>query len=105
MTLSGVEFLRRFLQHVLPQGFVRIRQFGLCSNGQRTKQLTRCRELLAATRPPEAPVSTSEAVTDGNQVDPTRCPHCGRGNWLIVQEASRPCLPKLLGYTALFDSS
>ena len=105
MTLSGVEFLRRFLQHVLPQGFVRIRQFGLWSNAQRTKQLTRCRELLAATRPAEVPAPTSESMTDDQQDDPPRCPHCGRGNWLIVQEASRPCLPELLGHTALIDSS
>lgn len=105
MTLSGVEFLRRFLQHVLPRGFVRIRQFGLWSNSQRAKQLARCRELLTATRPAEVPAPTPESLTDDNQDDPQRCPHCGRGNWLIVHEASRPCLLKLLGQTALFDSS
>lgn len=105
MTLSGVEFLRRFLQHVLPKGFVRIRQFGLWSNGQRAKQLARCRELLAAVRPAEVPASAPEPLTDDDQDAPQRCPHCGRGNWLIAQEVSRPRWPKLLRYTALFDSS
>jgi hypothetical protein len=105
MTLSGAEFLRRFLQHVLPRGFVRIRQFGLWSNGQRTKQLTRCRELLAVKRPDEHPVPPSALIPDDQPVDPPRCPHCGRGNWLVVEQASRPCLPNLLGHATLFDSS
>jgi hypothetical protein len=106
MTLSGVEFLRRFLQHVLPQGFVRIRQFGLWSNGQRAKQLARCRELLAVTRPAEDPAPSPQSSTDDHPDDPHRCPHCGRENWLIVQQASRPCLSQLLRHKAtLFDSS
>ena len=105
MTLSGVEFLRRFLQHVLPQGFVRIRRFGLWSNGQRTKQLTRCRELLAVTRPAEVPAPTAKSSTEDQHDHPPRCPHCGRGNWLMVEEVSRPALSKLLGHTVLFDTS
>ena len=104
MTLSGVEFLRRFLQHVLPKGFVRIRQFGLWSNGQRAKQLVRCRELLAAARP-EVPTPASEPLTEDHPDDAPRCPHCGRGNWLIVEEVRRPCWPKLLRCRTFFDSS
>jgi hypothetical protein len=106
MTLAGVEFLRRFLQHVLPRGFVRIRQFGLWTNGQRTRQFTRCRELLTAARSAEALAPTPESVTSGDPPDASRrCPHCGRGNWLIVEESSRPHFPSLVQDLALFDSS
>src|SRR5574341_913427 len=47
MALPAVEFLARFLLHVLPDGFVRIRHFGLLANRGRTAKLARCRELLA----------------------------------------------------------
>ena len=50
MTLSGVEFLRRFCLHVLPRGLVRIRQYGLLSNRDRSGRLGRCRELLGMAR-------------------------------------------------------
>src|SRR6516164_2688484 len=47
MTLSADEFLRRFLLHVLPDGFQRIRHYGLLGNRHRAENLARCRELLA----------------------------------------------------------
>ena len=50
MTLDGLEFLRRFLLHVLPTGFVRIRYYGLLANRHRAQNLERCRALLAAGR-------------------------------------------------------
>lgn len=49
MTLSAAEFMRRFLLHVLPRGFQRIRQFGLLANRRRRDELARCRQLLATT--------------------------------------------------------
>jgi len=49
MTLSAEEFIRRFLLHVLPRGFQRIRQFGLLANRRRAAQLERCRQLLNTT--------------------------------------------------------
>ena len=48
MTLDAGEFMRRFLLHVLPTGFHRIRHFGLLANGHRTARLDLCRRLLAA---------------------------------------------------------
>jgi hypothetical protein len=51
MTLTGVEFLRRFCLHVLPPGLVRIRQYGLLANRDRGERLSRCRELLGMSRP------------------------------------------------------
>jgi hypothetical protein len=50
LTLSGVEFVRRFCLHVLPRGLVRIRQYGLLSNRDRSERLARCRELLGMSR-------------------------------------------------------
>jgi hypothetical protein len=52
MTLDAVEFIRRFLLHVLPSGFVRIRQFGFLANRVRKPKLMQCRVLLAASAAP-----------------------------------------------------
>lgn len=53
MTLNAEEFIRRFLLHVLPRGFQRLRQFGFLCNRQRRHKLARCRELLATASPPQ----------------------------------------------------
>jgi Putative transposase len=60
MTLDAVEFIRRFLLHVLPRGFQRMRHFGFFANGRRKVQLPRCRELLGQAL--LAPAETSPAV-------------------------------------------
>jgi hypothetical protein len=60
MTLDAVEFLRRFLLHVLPRGFQRMRHYGFFANGQRKGKLPRCRELLGQAL--LAPAETSPAV-------------------------------------------
>ena len=77
MTLAPAEFLRRFLLHVLPRGFHRIRHVGLFANARRKDNLARLRALLQAT--PAAPVSTSDpAKTSSRPVPPTFvCPCCG----------------------------
>ncbi|MDP9225860.1 MAG: IS91 family transposase [Actinomycetota bacterium] len=68
MTLTAMEFLRRFVQHVLPRGFVRIRQFGYLANSCRSARLARARRLLRRTPPPAA----------ASQVAPAwACPRCG----------------------------
>jgi len=59
MTLTGEEFLRRFLQHVLPKGFPRIRYFGWLANRRRSQVLPRCR-LLLAQMPPATPAAPAE---------------------------------------------
>ena len=50
MTLDAIEFVRRFLMHVLPSGFVRIRHYGILANCHRREKLMRCRESLGAPR-------------------------------------------------------
>jgi hypothetical protein len=59
MRLDPVEFLRRFLLHALPKGFVRIRRYGILSNCQRQERLARCRELLG---PGEGLPTSSDAT-------------------------------------------
>ena len=86
MALPAAEFLARFLLHVLPDGFVRIRHFGLLANRGRTAKLARCRELLAA-RPPEAPPppeTVAALLLRLAGVDITRCPVCRTGRLHIV---------------------
>jgi len=70
MTLTAIEFLRRFLQHVLPRGFVRIRQFGFLANSCRTARLRLIRQLLPQPREPPSPPVASETRT-------WNCPRCG----------------------------
>ncbi len=86
MTLPAEEFLRRFLLHVLPVGFVRIRHFGFLANRGRTVKLARCRALLAA-RPPEAPATAEPAAALMRRLtglDITRCPVCRMGCLRLV---------------------
>ena len=86
MSLPAAEFLRRFLLHVLPDGFVRIRHFGLCANRTRTAKLARCRALLgqAPPPPPGPPESVAALLHRLTGVDLTRCPVCGVGRLRVT---------------------
>ena len=76
MTLGAGEFMRRFLLHVLPSGFHRIRHYGLIANGGRRENLARARELLHAA--PITATESSETEATGESVQPTFvCLHCG----------------------------
>ncbi len=81
MDLDADEFLRRFLLHIVPDGFVRIRHFGLLANRRRTANLTQCRTLLA--QPPAPPRDPPESVRAVmlrvTGVDIDRCPVCHLG--------------------------
>jgi hypothetical protein len=74
MTLSAMEFLRRFVQHILPRGFVRIRQSGFLANTCRTTRVALARTLLGAARPTGATPSTA---TETPTVATWACPRCG----------------------------
>jgi putative transposase len=77
MTLSAVEFLRRFLQHILPASFVKIRHFGFLANRCRRDQLARCLQLLSCTQ-----VTLSESQPGRTN---HLCPVCGTGILRIVE--------------------
>jgi hypothetical protein len=79
-SVPAEEFLRRFLQHVLPDRFLRIRHYGLLANCVKVPLLTRCRQLLGA-RPPAAndqPQSAADWMRILLGIDITRCPCCGK---------------------------
>jgi hypothetical protein len=97
MTLTPDEFLRRFSQHILPRGLVRIRAFGFLAGPRRDKHLARCRKLLAVSIASQQPTDPVKAKVDSE--DPPRCPHCRKGILVLVEDRFRPCVPELVGRT------
>ena len=89
MALAVDEFLRRFLLHVLPRGFVRIRHFGLLANAHRRRNIACAQQLLGVTTPPP---SSDTALTAA--ADRTRCSLCHQGHWQVV-EILHPLRPSL----------
>jgi hypothetical protein len=83
LTLDAEEFLRRFVQHVLPRGFVKVRHYGLLANRQREARLAACRRLLLVTNVTAALPSTDAAAIEPAQ--PRCCPQCG-GSRLVYRE-------------------
>ena len=74
MTLTPHEFIRRFLIHVLPSGFHRIRHYGLLASGTRAVNIARARELLAVPVSPEPPDATETPAADQARMLPRPCP-------------------------------
>jgi hypothetical protein len=81
MTVEQDEFLRRFLLHLLPKGFARIRNFGFLANRRRATLLPLCFHLLGATQEPQAEQDVSSA---SDSYDLWRCPKCG-GPMVVVE--------------------
>jgi hypothetical protein len=81
MTLSLDEFLRRFLLHLLPKGFVRIRNFGFLANRRRATLLPLCFQLLGAAQQSQA---EQEVSSTNDSRDLWRCPMCG-GPMVVIQ--------------------
>jgi hypothetical protein len=83
MELRAEEFLRRFLLHVIPTGFVRIRHYGLLANRTREEKLTRARQLLTimAATLLVSPVSAPASDTTLAPIPAARCPHCAGTHW------------------------
>jgi len=93
ITLDAFEFIRRFLLHVLPDQFVKIRYYGILSHRSRKGKLLRCKKLLGVVmdhEPKEEPKETWEdLLTRITGVDPRICPHCGKGR-MIQKEILLP---------------
>ena len=109
--MPGVEFIQRFLHHVLPLGLRHIRRFGFMGPRVRTAKLKQIRELLGVsagepvqTRVPEtdswsgdsdAQDETQEQVPEAEQPAPRRCRQCG-GRYVLVAETPRPTVAQLM---------
>jgi putative transposase/transposase-like zinc-binding protein len=93
MTLATSEFIRRFLIHVLPDGFHRIRYYGLLASTTRAENIARARELLAV------PILPIEAIKDASteaaepQTPEHPCPCCG-GRMIVIEIFARGCSPQ-----------
>lgn len=89
MTLDAEEFIRRFLLHTLPSGFVRIRQYGFLANRNRTANLQKARELLQGAAGEETSEGAGEdwkqMVKRLTKTDPTLCPDCGEGRLVCIE--------------------
>ena len=94
MTLGGHEFIRRFLLHVLPKGFHRIRHYGLLASASCKTNIARARELIAAPIPQVEPPASHDTV-DPDAITDHRppCPCCG-GRMIIVEVFARGAAPR-----------
>jgi Putative transposase len=91
MTLATSEFIRRFLIHVLPGGFHRIRHYGLFASGARIDNVARARELLAVSPTPQPNQDASEASAPKTLAHP--CPCCG-GRMIVIETFRRGSTPR-----------
>jgi hypothetical protein len=93
MTLPTHEFIRRFLMHVLPKGFHRIRHYGLFANGNRAENVALARKLLAMPPSESEPDTRLSFEPDQPRTLPKPCPCCG-GRMIIIETFARGCEPK-----------
>ena len=107
-TLDGEEFLRRFLLHVLPNGFMKIRHFGFLSNRHKKEKVQLCKELLGDKRPLSERVKKDpkELMLEVAGIDITKCPCCREGTMTISLEMPYPSkLTPMISSSAYSDSS
>ena len=91
-TLEAGEFIRRFLLHVLPEGFMKIRHFGFLGNRRKKDNIQRCRELIGdnSPTPQRTKKSAGELMLELTGTDITRCPCCRQGTMSIIMEMPYP---------------
>ncbi|MBF9016396.1 MULTISPECIES: IS91 family transposase [unclassified Oceanispirochaeta] len=98
MELDVVSFMRRYLLHILPSGFMKMRYYGFLGNVTKKKSLKLCRELLGV------PMEENKLVDESSMEifiritgsDPTVCPICGKGHMVLLQEIPMRKVPPLL---------
>ncbi|HEU4377291.1 MAG TPA: IS91 family transposase [Hyphomicrobiaceae bacterium] len=93
MTLASGEFIRRFLIHVLPSGFHRIRHYGLFASGKRVENIARARQVLAAPKPQSENAAADAADSNKPQAPSHPCPCCG-GRMIVIEIFGRGCSPR-----------
>ena len=85
--------IRRFLIHVLPDGFHRIGHYGLFANAGRADNIARAWQLLDASTPPPATPDPDSTADSGRQTSPYPCPCCG-GRMIIIETFERGSAPR-----------
>jgi len=103
MTVSADEFLRRFLLHTLPRGFVRIRFCGFLANRRRGELLPVCRRVLQVALPPQN--STAPDASACSAPGAWLCPHCGGAMVLIEKLTPQQMLRRTVGRENFTDTS
>ena len=103
LTITAVEFIRRFLLHSLPKRFVRIRHYGFLANRNRSANLAAIRQLMGLPEPSNQPVATVEVIVQQlTGIDITVCPCCQKGRMQLFRQIpkglARP--PNPLAYAA-----
>jgi hypothetical protein len=93
MRLTAGEFMRRFLLHVLPDGFHRIRHYGLFANGHRAEKIALCRKLLQASPAAQRVEAIRSDDESAASSEPPRCPCCG-GRMATMEIFERGCAPR-----------
>jgi hypothetical protein len=97
MSLDAFEFIGRFLLHILPEGFMKIRYYGILSNRNKRTKLARCRQLLGAEVEHDDEQAENESWEDLFErvtgIDPRICPHCGKGE-MVFKEILLPAFSR-----------
>jgi hypothetical protein len=100
LTLDAQEYLRRFLLHVLPKGFVRIRYVGVLAPRSRTADLAQCRQALTG-----APSAPAEAPVAARPRRPWPCPRCGAPMRVVERLTARQLFWEAVIAGGVYDSS
>jgi len=104
MRLHPHEFIRRFLMHVLPKGFHRIRHYGLFANANRAANIATARALLNITPPAADPQGPPDIATDTLRALPCPCPRCG-ARMIVIEVFARGCEPRWRPTPGRIDTS
>jgi hypothetical protein len=104
MQLHPHEFIRRFLMHVLPRGFHRIRHYGLFANANRADNIATARALLGADPPAANPKQQPDVTPDAPRALRSPCPRCG-ARMIVIEVFARGCEPRWRPTPSPFDTS
>jgi hypothetical protein len=104
MRLHPHEFIRRFLLHVLPKGFHRIRHYGLFASSNRAESIATARALLGVAEPAADPQKPQDTAPDAPHVLPCPCPRCG-ARMIVIEVFARGCQPSWRPAPGRMDTS
>jgi Putative transposase len=104
MRLHPHECIRRFMQHVLPKGFHRIRHYGILASANRAENIATARALLGVAPSAAEPQKEPDIIPDAPPVLPCPCPHCG-ARMIVIEVFARGCEPKWRPAPGRIDTS